>query len=263
MPSPFPGMDPYLEQPELWPEVHSRLIVAIADALAPQLRPKYRVALEKRVYQTSGEEDTLVVGIPDVSVQRSISSTNLTSVNVAVASPPVRPVTVTIPMPETVREGYLEVREVATREVVTAIEVLSPKNKRSGEGRRAYLKKRQRVLRSFTHLVEIDLLRGWEAMPVFGNGIQAAYRILVSREERRPRAELYAFSLQDVIPSFPLPLLSGDVEPVVDLQVLLSGVYDRASYDLAIDYSHQPVPPFEEADAAWADVLLRQRLQCF
>ena len=89
--------DPYLEQPELWPEVHSRLIVAIADALAPQLRPKYRVALEKRVYQTSGEEDTLVVGIPDVAVQRSLSSTNLRSVNIAVASPPVRPVTVTMP----------------------------------------------------------------------------------------------------------------------------------------------------------------------
>lgn len=259
MPSPFPGMDPYLEHPELWPEVHNRLIVAIADALAPQLRPKYRVAIEKRVYQTSGEEDTLVVGIPDLTVQRQVSATNPTTANVSLASPPVRSLTVTIPMPETVREGYLEVREVATKEVVTVIEVLSPKNKRAGEGRKAYKRKRQRVLGSLTHLVEIDLLRKGEPMPVFGNGIQSDYRILVSRSDRRPQAQLYAFSLQDVIPSFPLPLRSPDTEPLLDLQTLLSGVYDRAGYDLVIDYTREPVPSVPDAEAAWADTLLREQ----
>jgi hypothetical protein len=50
MPSPFPGLDPYLENPELWPEVHHRLITAIADAIGPSIRPKYRVAIEKRIY---------------------------------------------------------------------------------------------------------------------------------------------------------------------------------------------------------------------
>ena len=236
MPSPFPGMNPYLEHPALWSEVHKRLIVAIADALFPKLRPKYRVAIEERIYQSS-EVDSLLVGIPDVVVQRPLSAANPTPSNVTVASPPVKPITITIPMPETVREGYLEVRNVATREVVTAIEVLSPKNKRTGEGRKAYKKKRHRVLGSSTHLVEIDLLRAGEPMPILENGIQSDYRILVSQCDRRPSADLYAFNLQDVIPSFPLPLRKEDTEPLVDLQELLNGVYERAGYDLVIDYN--------------------------
>lgn len=125
MPSPFPGMDPYLEHPELWPGVHTRLIVAIADLLVPQLRPKYRVAVEVRMYETSGEK-SLLVGIPDVTVQRPFRATNPGGLNVAVSSPPTQPLLVAVPMPETVKEGYLEVREVGTGEVVTAIEVLSP-----------------------------------------------------------------------------------------------------------------------------------------
>jgi len=268
MPSPFPGMNPYLEHPELWPGVHHWLIIAIAESLAPQLRPKYRVAVEVRMYDTS-EEDTLLVGIPDVVVQRPLTATtppapsyeggNPTMSNVAVASPPVKPMTVTIPVPYTVKEGYLEVREVATKEVVTAIEILSPKNKRPGEGRKAYLKKRQRVLGSLTHLVEIDLLRAGEPMPILENNIQSNYRILVSRGDRRPRSDLYPFNLPEVIPSFPLPLRSEDISPLVDLQALLSGVYERAGYDLAIDYDRQPVPPLSETDAAWADALLRQQ----
>ncbi|MBR8833824.1 MAG: DUF4058 family protein [Stigonema ocellatum SAG 48.90 = DSM 106950] len=258
MPSPFPGMNPYLENPALWSKVHKRLIVAIADSLSPQLRPKYIVDIEERVYQTSGE-DAVLVGIPDVAVQRSQSATNQKTQNIAVAAPTVEAVRVTIPMPETVRESYLEVREVVTREVVTVIEVLSPKNKRSGEGRKAYEKKRQRVLGSLTHLVEIDLLRDGKSMLILNNNIQSDYRIVVSRGEYRPKADLYAFNLQNVIPSFPLPLRSEDVEPLLDLQTLLSELYDRASYDLVIDYSRKPVPPLSEADADWADVLLRQQ----
>ena len=259
MASPFPGMVPYLESPVLWQKVHKRLIVAIADSLSPQLRPKYIVDIEERVYQTSGE-DAVLVGIPDVAVQRSPTTTNSETQNIAVATtPPVQAVTVTLPIPETVRESYLEVREVTTREVVTVIEVLSPKNKRSGEGRKAYEKKRLRVLGSFTHLVEIDLLRDGKSMLIFNNNIQSNYRILVSRGSRRPKTDLYAFNLQDVIPSFPLPLRSGDVEPLLDLQRLLSELYDRASYDLVIDYSRKPVPPLSEADAAWADALLREK----
>ncbi len=255
---PFPGMNPYLEDPELWPGVHGRLIVAIADSLSPQLRPSYFVAIEERIYQTTGDE-RLLVGIPDVVVQRPVNTTNPTMPNVAVAAPSVQPATVTLPMPETVKERYLEVRHVGTKEVVTVIEVLSPKNKRSGEGRNAYETKRHRVLGSSTHLVEIDLLRAGEPMPTLGNSIQSDYRILVSRGSHRPKADLYAFNLQNVIPSFPLPLRSEDVEPLLDLQTLLSELYDRASYDLVIDYSRKPVPPLSEADAAWADALLREK----
>lgn len=259
MPSPFPGMNPYLENPEIWPAVHNRLIVAIADALVPQVRPNYLVDIEKRIYQSSGET-TLLVGIPDVTVRRSLpSQTNPSTSNVAVAAPPATPTQVTVPMPEEVREGYLEVRDTTTGEVVTVIEVLSPANKRPGKGREMYLEKRETVLGSRTHLVEIDLLRKGEPMPFFGTEFQGNYRILVSRGDRRPTADLYLFNLPQTIPTFPLPLRSQDAEPTLDLQALLHALHDRAGYDYTLDYSAEPVPPLEESEAAWADALLREQ----
>ncbi|MEH2250348.1 DUF4058 family protein [Nostoc sp.] len=264
MPYPFPGMNAYLEDPELWPGVHGRLIVAMsddkllriyADYLSPQLRPKYFVAIEERIYQTTGD-DKLLVGIPDVIVQNSQTAINPKIPNIAVATSAVQPKTVIVPIPEIVKERYLEVRKVGTKEVVTVIEILSPKNKRTGEGRNAYDNKRQRVLGSSTHLVEIDLLRVGEPMLVFGDGTHNDYRILVSRGENRPQSDLYVFNVQDVIPSFPLPLRTGDSEPFVDLQNLLAGIYDCASYDLVIDYSQEPLPALSEVETAWADALL-------
>lgn len=255
-------MDPYLEHPDFWPEVHSRLIVAIADFVVPHVRPKYRVAIEKRIYEINdiNGDKSLLVGIPDVAVKRQPTDPDFQTFNVGVAPPVNQPVTVTVPMPEKIKQAYLEVREMATGWVVTAIEIISPVNKRPGEGREIYLKKRQRVLGSLTHLVEIDLLRGGQPMPTLNNDIQTNYRVLVSREDHRPRADLYAFNLRQPIPSFPLPLRPEDVEPVVDLQELLNEVYDRAGYDYGIDYTTEPVPPLSEKDSVWASALLEQRV---
>ncbi|MEG4810661.1 DUF4058 family protein [Microcoleus sp. F8-D3] len=258
MPNPFPGMNPYLESPELWRSVHNRLIVAIADLLTPQLLPKYLVDIEQRIYQLSGE-DALVIGIPDVTIQRSQAPTTETASNVAVADPPTQSLKVRIPWPVEVKESYLQVIETETKKVVTVIEVLSPTNKRPGKGREMYEAKRERVFGSHTHLVEIDLLRSYQPLPVFGNDIEASYRILVSRGNQRPLADLYLFNLPDMIPQFPLPLRAGDAEPIVDLQALLNGVYDRAAYDFRIDYTAAPVPALSESDTAWADALLGER----
>ena len=256
MPNPFPGMNPYLESPDFWPEVHNRLIVAIADALVPQLVPKYRVAIEKRIYEIK-EEQSLLVGIPDVSIQHNSIPRNSNTSNVAVATRTTEPLKVRLAMSEEVREGYLEVIDMGTKEVVTVIEVLSPTNKRPGKGREMYEEKRDKIFGSRTNFVEIDLLRGWEPLPVLDNDIAANYRILVSRSNQRPGADLYLFNLPDAIPGFPLPLRAGDVEPIVDLQALLNTVYDRAAYDITLDYTAQLVPVLSEADAAWADSLLR------
>lgn len=256
MPLPFPGMDPYLENPELWSEVHNRLIVAIADDLAEYLSDKYRVAIEKRTY-LSGVEDSLLVGIPDVSIVTRRADENQPHSNVTLL-PSVEPVTVTVPMVEEVRESYLEIREVKTGAVITVVELLSPKNKRSGGGREAYNRKRQQVLASVTHLVEIDLLRSGQPLPIIG-GKQSDYRILISRGDRRPTAQLYAFNLRQEIPRFPLPLAPKDVEPVVELQALLRKVYKRARYHLAVDYTQPAQPPLSLEDAAWADALLREK----
>lgn len=257
MPSPFPGMDPYLEIPELWPNFHHLLISEIAKALSPQLRPKYRVVVEVRMYETT-DENSLLVGIPDITIKRQQAASKPSNHQVAVLSSP-KPISVRLPLPITIKEGYLEIRKVGTGEVITAIEVLSPTNKRKGKGRDAYLEKREQVLGSLTNLVEIDLLRDGERMPVEGENIEANYWILVSRSKTRPRAELYALHLADVIPSLAIPLRSPDIEPILDLQRLLNEVYDVSGYDLDIDYNQEPEMPLSEVDAAWVDSWLREK----
>jgi hypothetical protein len=251
-------MNPYLENPGVWPGVHHLLISEIARFLSPQLRPKYRVAVEVRMYEASGD-NALLVGIPDVIVQRSGNVTNREITNVAVATPTAQPLRVKIPTPEIIKEGYLEIREAGTDAVVTTIEILSPTNKRNGKGRQVYEEKRQQILGSKTHLVEIDLLRKGEPMPFFDHNIESQYRILVCRGDRRPYADLYAFNLRDTIPSFPLPLRTDDSEPTIDLQSLLNSVYDISGYDLVLDYSQESIPPLSEADAAWVDAVLREQ----
>ena len=234
----FPGMNPYLENPELWSEVHSWLIVQLARFLNLLITPKYRAAVEKRVYS-----DSLLVGIPDVSVsrgERPFAPTQGTAVGVLS-----QPLKVIVPVTEEVRESYLEIREVGTGTVVTVVEILSPKNKLPGEGKRKYDAERQKILNSATHLVEIDLLRTGKAK-LIGGGVESDYRIFVSRAGCRPEAELYAFNLKEPIPKFRLPLRSPDEEPVVCLQELLEQVYQEAALDLAIDYSKQPVPTVSE-----------------
>ena len=162
MHNPFPGMNPYLEQP-LWHQVHNRLIVAIADELTPQIVPKYRVSIEERVY--TSVDDSLLVGIADVAIsRRSSTRTGATSTTLKLTEPS----KVRVPMPEQVNERFLEVRSTTTRAVISVIEILSPKNKRSQEGREAYSRKRQKILGSATTLVEIDLLRLGEPMPIVG-----------------------------------------------------------------------------------------------
>ena len=257
MPNPFPGMNPYLESPDFWPEVHHLLISMIQESLVPRLVPKYRVAIEKRIYEIKGEQ-SLLVGIPDVSIQRNPIPRNSSTSNVAVATRTTEPLKIRLAMSEEVREGYLEVIDMVTKEVVTVIEVLSPANKRPGKGREMYEEKRDKIFGSRTNFVEIDLLRGWEPLPVFDNDNAASYRILVSRGNERPVADLYLFNLPDAIPCFPLPLGAGDVEPMLDLQALLNTVYDRAAYDITLDYTAQLLPALSESDAEAADSLLRE-----
>jgi hypothetical protein len=238
----FPGMNPYLEDPEIWVELHSWLIVQLARSLNPQLMPKYRAAVEKRIYH-----DSVLVGIPDVSVFVKGTAQTETSTATLTAPPPQR---VAVPMMEEVKESYLNIREVATGRVVTVIELLSPTNKRMGEGRSQYNVKRNQILNSATHLIEIDLLLTGEPMPI-ASATPSDYRILVSRSPMRPRADLYAFNLRDRIPVFPLPLESGDREPLIDLEELLDQVYEEAVLELAIDYTALPKVKLNDEDWEW------------
>jgi hypothetical protein len=252
MPSPFPGMNPYLENSELWSAVHNRLIVAIADDLVDHLSEKYRVEIEKRTYFSSDEESVLV-GIPDVVVVTDRTAKPMSST--ATLSLLVEPEKVTVPMAEEVNERYLEIREVATGTVVTVIELLSAKNKRPGEGRMAYERKRNQVLASATHLTEIDLLRGGKPFPIKSEKL-GDYRILICRGYQRPNGDLYAFSLRQPIPPVPIPLMPDEVEPILNLQPLLDRIYDKGRYHLAINYTQPPQPPLSQEDTQWAKTLL-------
>nr|WP_044201114.1 DUF4058 family protein [Oscillochloris trichoides] len=252
MPTPFPGMDPWLEHPIIWPDVHNRLIVALAESLAPPLRPRYYVAIEERTYLIE-PGDLVFTGRADVAVVGPGYAQALQYAAKAEAGG----LEVLVEMPDLMRETYLEIRASATGNVVTMLELLSPTNKRPGEGRKQYLRKRDAVVSSLTHLVEVDLLRAGEPMPMSGWNDRSDYRILISRGNKRPRSLLLPFSVRQPIPTFHLPLLPNDTEPLVDLGPLLHALYDRSGYDLRLDYKRPPEPPLDEADAAWAEELLR------
>lgn len=269
MSSPFPGMDPYLENPVFWPGFHNWLIAALADALSADLPSQYFVALEERVYVAFAPEMG-PSGIPDLSViaarrghSNGASASAPGDAPAAAASAGVRVLTAAVPVPERIHETYLEVRVHPQGDVVTAIEILSPWNKRPGEGRRVYEEKRFRTLGTTTHLVEIDLLRGGTPPVIYvevteANGsLPGDYRVLVARAGERPAATLYAFGVRDQLPPFPIPLQGTDQDVLVDLQPVLRGVYDRGRYRLRIDYRAEAVPPLPPEDAAWADELLR------
>lgn len=263
MVSPFPGMDPYLEQAVFWSEFHSRLIVAIADALAPSLLPKYYVAVETRTYRDSNDGE-LLVGIPDAVVLSTPGPSSLAKPEDfgAGATTTVQPQSVILPMPLEIKERYLEIRAAGSDAVITVVEVLSPTNKRPGEGRRLYNAKRQTVLGSASHLVEIDLLRAYDPMAMHPVAPVAAstYRILVSRSDCRPRADLYEFTIQEPMPEFPLPLRAAGEEVMVDLQPLVNGIYERGGYGLRIDYQTPvPSPTLSTEDQAWVNEALGSR----
>lgn len=259
MPTPFPGMDPYLERAGVWEEVHTRLIVAMADALGPQVRPKYRVGVEQRTYLallTPDERE--LVGKPDVLV--SAPHRQAQPIQATAAAVGIAPRVARLPMPEEMTERYLEVRDVVTGEVITVIEPLSPTNKLTRDGRRRYERKRLQVLGSATHFIEIDLLRAGEPFPfqLHNDEAQSDYRIIVSRAPDRPLAAVYLFTIRDPIPDIPVPLQVGDAEPTLALNRLLHDVYDRAGYDLTMDYQQAPPPPpMSEQDLQWMRQLLR------
>jgi Protein of unknown function (DUF4058) len=260
MPSPFPGMDPYLEHPSRWSEVHSRLITAIANGLEKRLSDAYFISVEKRVYQLTSD-DAVLIGIPDTTLatfSRSAPASpqedgsDSEAATTATLEPTAAYLTVTLPIPMEVRESYLEVRDIETGDVITAIELLSPVNKRSGEGRRIYELKRQAILGSQTHFIEIDLLRAGSPMAMLGTREATDYRLLVSRSNERPRAQLYGFNIEQPIPIIPVPLRSGEPDLALDLKQFLDEIYAQARYARRIDYQQSPVPPLREASQAWA-----------
>ena len=255
---PFPGMDPWLEHPDIWPDVHNSLIAAIRDDIAPRVAPRYYVSLETRTYLVLPDEDEAVVMRPDPAITplRPSSESVLPS-----APKPTGVLELDVEIKtrrkERVHHWFLEVRGAGAKgRLVTIIEVLSPANKLHHHGREQYERKRERVLRSRTNLVEIDLLRAGVPLPLRRPVPPSDYRILISRQNDRPKARLLTFSVRQPIPVVSIPLLKEDPDVPLDLGAVLHGLYDRARFDPRLDYQGRPEPPLMESDTAWAQGFL-------
>ncbi len=248
MPSPFPGMDPYLEAPAGWQEFHGRFINAMSDSLVPKVRPRYAVHIERYVYVAevaTGKESRIR---PDVTISE------IREGSATFEAQPVTTTALLIPLPELeeVRHYYLEIREMTTQKVVTVIEMLSPFNKREGKGRDEYLNRRNEILLSDVHLVELDLLREGERLPMGKPLPSAHYYAIISRSYRRPTAEVYAWTVRQPLPTIPIPLKRGEPDVMLDLQSVFNAVYDRAGYDYRLPYEREPEVALSPEDWEWA-----------
>ena len=267
MPSPFPGMDPYLEHPEFFPGLHDRLINEICGALQKSLPPGYYADIRSRVWVEYVERPLE----PDVNVLRSAPpSAQAGEGNGATAvAVNVHPVVVLVPQDE-MRELFVEIHTVqGERRLVTAIEVLSPSNKTPGargRGRGRYVRKQRELLGSEVHLVEIDLLRGGRpttAVPR-DRAVQEAgpfdYHVCVHRFDEAERFYVYPIPLRRRLPEIAVPLSPGDAPVIVDLQAVFDRCYDAGPYGRLSPYvGRTPEPPLTPDDAEWAVQLLRER----
>jgi hypothetical protein len=256
MASPFPGMDPYIEGQE-WEDFHFRFIHALAGGLDPYLPPNYVTRVEKRVYVERPGDEPPAQPRPDVAVIRKTPSVAAGVEDAALSEPPFS-IPLLIPIDQ--EEPYLEIRLRESGELVTSIELLSPSNKRArGDGWHEYLTKREQILRSWTHLVEIDLLRGGQRLPMATSLPPGDYFVMLSRVRRRPMADVWPFTLRDPMPRIPIPLSKPDADIPLDLQSAFEEVYRMGRYESSLDYAHGAVPPLSAEEQVWADELLALR----
>jgi len=266
MPSPFPGMDPFLEHPNVFPDLHDRLVTYLSEFLQAQLPQPYYAAIGRRAWIEVSER---FIG-PDVEVLKpSIERACATqSADLAVATDvSAEPVVVHVPHDER-HEPLIEVYvpHGSGRRLVTTIEVLSLSNKVAGEhGRDLYLRKQKEILDRKVHLVEIDLLRAGEHTTAVPRDRLAAaigrfdYHVCIHRFDNLEDYSVYPVQLTQRLPVIAIPLLSADSPVPIDLQALFDRCYDTGPYRREIHYRQDTlVPPLSEDAAAWAQTRLAQ-----
>lgn len=247
MPSPFPGMNPYLEQDYAWHDFQESYLPLVREMLSAQVLPRYFVKIDEHILVHELEENSQqLLGRADVGVAPGAGPRGgYTGAAVLEA-----PTHAWLPHVDTERLCYLEIRDRENRQLVTVIELLSPTNKRPGRDREQYLAKRSRLLNSSVHFVEIDLLRGHPRMPLIDRP-SGDYYVLVSRVQEQPRVDVWPIRLRDRLPEIPIPLRVGDAEAALDLQQALHRLYDAAGYEVYL-YDVEPTPPLTPEDAIWA-----------
>ena len=257
MASPFPGMDPFLEHRDFFPDLHASLITYMRETLQRQLPAGYHAAIGQRVWVDVEQREIE----PDVHIRRGRGKGNT---SVAVAEPGAsRKVVIEVPHDER-RETFIEIRRTGAQ-IVTTIEILSRSNKMpGGQGRELYLRKQREILGSQSHLVEIDLLRDGQhttAVPIEELRAECRpyhYHVCVHRYDRFEQFVIYPFELRERLPTIEIPLLPAETEIKLNLQAVFDRTYEAAAYDQELDYSLDPIPPFDAETTAW----LRERVTC-
>lgn len=267
MPSPFPGMDPYLEDAALWRGVHHRLITYIADTLNASLPRRYAANIDERLYVVESDRDiypdTLVKQSPET--RPTVGGSNGGGKALDPVAEGTDPALVVELEAEEAREAFIEiVLTGGIGRVVAVIEVPSPSNKTTGsEGRQQYRAKQREILGSPVHLLEIDLLR------------DGAYIVAAPEEKLRRRAawdyvvclhiggcpafEAWPIRLQQRLPRVRVPLVEPDIDLTLDVQAMIDRCYDAGNYARQIDYRNDPRSRLDPGNATWVDSLLRQR----
>jgi hypothetical protein len=241
-------MNPYIEQERVWSDFHESFMPAARDALAAQVRPHFIAKINEHLFiHEMPEAPRRFVGRGAIGVTRTPSGAPGSAPGTTVLGAPAQ---VRLPALDVERLSFVEIRDRDGWQLVTVIELLSPSNKYAGPDRDQYLAKRQELLASATHLVEIDLLRGGPRMPM-ENLPACDYCVLVSRAPNRPDAGLWPIRLRERLPVVPIPLRPRHADAELDLQPLLDRIYDAAGYEDYL-YRGQPQPQLNAEDAAWA-----------
>lgn len=255
MECPFPGMDPYLEDPAIWPDFHDSLITMIRGQLQPLLRPQFVAVTQDRLYLIESQRPI----VPDVTIvgggKRDPRRGNG---NTAVMEPDA-PVMFDL-APEEVREPFITIVEPKGRKVITAIEVLSPSNKLKGPGRDDYQQKRDELRRGGANFVEIDLLReGLPTVRVPESQLELLppWRYLVAVTRVKPaRQEVYAFDLARRLPRIGVPLLNVP-DVTLDLQAAFARCWETGPYPELLDYDQTPPGKLTASEKKWCTSKLK------
>lgn len=257
---PFPGMDPFLEDPAFWPDFHHTLISCWREIIADQLPDSYDAMIGERVDLAQLDPEVVKLISPDVAISRSGRSKrpSAPSGGVAVLEPEVIPQTYV----EEIRQSYIEILHRPDRSLVAVLELLSPTNK-TGSGFFEYEHKRASILQQNVHLFELDLLQKG-APPRLSKPLpKGDYRVLLTRAERRAYCNVYTWSMRQRLPVLPIPLRAPDPDIHVDLQAAFDLAYQRGRYGRSVRYDRPPVLDLADNDRAWVaeQLVLRQPAQ--
>ena len=224
MASPFPGMDPYLENEDLWPEFHHQFVTCLYQILLPGLVDRYRARMSQRRYVTEQALFTTVVR-------------------------------------QEREEEYIEVRQRGEGRLVTLVDVVSPSNKTTSAGRTAYLETRKEGRLAGANLVEIDLVLQGQVMLDYPRETLPDwdYAVTVTRAARPERFEVYTATLEKRLPRFKLPLASDDRDTWMDLCAAFSRCYEQGGFSAKIDYHRDPCTTLSPEERSWLDDLLKQQ----